>query len=454
MGNRSTQRRGSALFMVAKDSRSIIATDLELASTSGVITKQSVETKENSTETTHYAWGGSDKFPIDLIGDAKKDTVILPGLRFKTEMQYGAGLSHGTISIDKTTGKETFVPQRVPEVISFLRNSNSAYTFYTIFYDLNFFGVAFPMFHLSKDGKSIVRMSTRGSRAKACRLGKADKYGNFNIVRVNADFGTSDRDPNADISYDCAPQQGLHEWLEERKAKKNTKPFIFPVFLPDYGSTYYPTPDWNSARESKWLELSSQIAIFKSFMMKNQVSLQYHIEIHNEYWPTRFGREQWGKMSEEEKLNAAQDEFNEINDRLTKPENSGKSIMTSLGYSKNQPDKTYSLIKVTEIGHKFSKDGTYIEDSKEASEHKISALGLHPEIIGAAPGQKMGAGSGSGNRTAFNQRVYMSKGIQDFVAYPMYQVAQYNGWSPDLEFVFRNSLIETKDRGEITQPEP
>lgn len=449
MGN-PVKTSGDTVLMIAKQSKTIFSTNIPgLKSESGKIFKQSVESKEDATETTHYAWGGTDQFPRDLDNDAKKDTVILPGLRFKTEMQFGAGIQHGAIEIDEYN-KEVFIPKRDPKVVKFFRNSGMSSVVYSGLYDLNMFAVAFPLFHPSADGKRIVRMSLRGTRARSVRLTKADQYGNFKQVLVNADFGTTDLDPNRSIHYDCMPMNGAEEWLMERKAKGTSKPFVIPVFLPDSGNTYYPNPDWNSARESKWMEISKQIALFKSFVMENQVSLQYHIEIHPEYWTTKF--QDWETKSPEEKRTIASDEFNNINDNLTKSENAGRSIMTAMGSSKHAPDKTYELVKVTEVGHKFSKDGTYIEDSQEASEHKISALGLHPEIIGSAPGQKMGAGSGSGNRVAFNQRVSMSKAVQDFICEPLYAVAMYNDWGDEMEFRFRNSIIETKDKGDVSEP--
>lgn len=393
-------------------------------------------------------WGTNNRLPKELVDDARKNTVLLPGIRFKTKMQYGGGPTHGLIDIDDATGKEVFIPKREPEVVKFFRNSGN--WLFTALYDLNYFGIAFPLFHLSKDKKKITRISLDNTRAKNCRFTPKGTDGEFDKVVVKPELSYPSARGATSVTYDCAPTHDVCEWIEE---KKDLKAFVIPIRMVDSGNAYYPEPDWNSARTSLWMEIARHIAEFKKFIITNQITLKYHIEIDQDYWPARFGAKQWDKWNDDKRVAEVRKEFDFMSDWLTKPENQGKSLMTQLKKSKNVTDKQLSLVKFTAIENKFSKDGVYIEDSKEASDHIISALGSHKDLVGSSPGNTLGSGSGSGSRVAFNQRVSMSKDEQDLVLAPLYVVAEHNKWLEGLEFRIRTSLITTLDTGaEATKP--
>lgn len=438
----SGQKGGTFRFIHAR-SGSLFQTSLGIAKR--VQPKDNTETEG---EEKYVPWGSGDNFPVELINDAEKDTVITPGIRFKSEMQYGGGITHGKILIEG--GKEIFVPERNPEVVKFLRRSNQGQWLLSNFYDLNYFGITFPMFHMSKDGKKVVKASIENSRAKSCRLLERDRYGDFKGVVVKPQLANNNITEEESVTYKVPDMSDPKGWVEQQK---NLKSFIIPIRTIDHGNKYYPVPDWNTARESKWIEISRHIASFKKFLIENQVSLKYLIEIDEDYWPAQFGQETWDSWSPEEKRSNAEEAFNEMSDWLTDLQNSGASMSAPLKSSPHFADKQISMIKFTPIENKFSKEGAYIEDSKEASDHKMSSLGLHPELLGSSPGNKMGAGSGSGNRVAFNQRVSMAKPTQDLVLQVLYIVSEINGWDEELEFRIRESLITTLDTGaEATKP--
>lgn len=391
-------------------------------------------------------WGTDNMFPNDLVESARYDTVITPGLRFKTQMQFGGGVAHGLIEIDPKTNKEVFRPQRIPEVVKFLRDSGDS--IFTALYDLNFFSNAFLMLHFTADGKKATRFSIHNSRAKNCRHKKKNTVGDFTQVVVKPELSNLNATETSSQTYSVPPTYDACQWLKDKKPGV----VIIPLREIDHGNSYYSVPDWNTARESKWMEVSKDIANFKKFLIENQITLKYHIEIDPKYWPSLFGKDDWKSWDQERRKSKVKEHFDFMSDWLTKKENQGKSFMTGFAESAHLSDKQISLVKFTPLENKFSKDGVYIEDSKEASDHKISALGSHKDIIGSSPGNTIGSGSGSGNRVAFNQRVSMSKSIQDLVLAPLYLVAEFNGWGDDLEFRMRESLITTLDSGgEMTE---
>lgn len=398
----------------------------------------------------HVLWGLTDLYPNEVIADAEKDTVITPGVRFKTDMHFGGGIGCGVIEVD-ANGKEVFSYRRDQQFFDFKRKNRLHQEVYTGLYDLNYFGTAVVLMSLSNDYRQIVRYTHRLSRASNMRLGRRDAYGNFTRVFINPDFGTADYDATNTKSYPVAPEYGAVEWIREKRPKV----FGVVVQLIDTGREYYPMADWHTARNSEWMKISSAIAVFKKYLMQNQFTIKYHIKVHPKFWENQFGAETWQGFDDKEKQQKASEWLGSLESFFKGEKAAGNSLMTMMEtFFTGNGQQVQELVKIEELGNKFTKDGTYIEDSKEASEHKISALGLHPDIVGSSPGSRIGSGSGSGNRVAFNQRVSMSRPVQDLILYPLEIVRDYNGWNPELEFRIRESLITTLDTGaSATKPE-
>lgn len=417
------------------------------SSTGGGTVAKSALSEADRADLDHVPWGDNDDFPVLLTADAEKDTVITPGIRFKSEMHYGGGVTSGKIEIEK--GKEIFTPTRHEDFIDFQRRNNIDHQLLLTFYDLNYQSFAAIQLVKSTDGKSIARYTLANTRAKHCRLSVRDKDGRSKWLYINADFGTEHYKKENTRKLPIAPEYDAAAWF---KASKHEECVVI-VKIPDSGRQYYPVPDWNTSRKSEWYEISQSIAKFKKYLMQNQMSLKYHVEIHPEYWPLAFGADAWNNMDEDTRKEKVQAYVTEFADFMTKPEAAGKAWLTTMGMADHNPEKAYSHIKITELGSKISKDSAYIEDSLEASKHKMSSMGLHPELLGNTPSSQLGAGSGSGNRVAFNQRVGMSKPTQDLALWPLGIVRDYNGWDKEIIFRMRNSLITTLDKGaEATKP--
>lgn len=426
----------------------------QMATPSYPVRNRNSEEEAEDQTSNHVPWGQNDDFPLSLVTDINKDTVLAPGIRMNSAIDYGGGIAHGEIKLNDN-GQETFVNKRVGEVVSFIRACDLERQLSVAFYDVRAFGWCIPQFTLSKDRKKIARLSFDRTRAKWCRLGKRTSDGWFSSIYINPDFGS--RTDQTPARIPVLPDYDAVSWLKEQAAKAGgASNFVLPRFLHDTGNQYYPLPDWNTARESKWVEISKQIALFKSYLMENQFTIKYHIKVHPDYWPLRHGKEEWAKLSIKEQNTKMQEEVDRISEFMKGAKGAGNNLMTSVGTQPGDPSRVFDHITITELGNKFSKDGTYIEDSREATEHKLSALLIHPDIIGNAPGSKLGSGSGSGSRVAFNQKVALSKMVQDLVLYPLYIIAEFNEW-PDYEnlvYRMRQSLITTLDTGgEMTKPE-
>lgn len=412
------------------------------AYTSGPAT--SAPSMEEGRSTGEYVLRGTnDALPNEWHAAARDSTVITPGIRFKSLMDFSGGVTYGRRKV--IDGKEDFEYLDDKRINDFLLENKIHEEALTALMDLNFFGDCNYQLVPSKDKTVIARLTTRFTRSKWCRVSRMDTDGEIKTLFVNPDFGTQGSTEKQPKKIPLVPFYNEYAWA--KKQMETGKPMAYRVRLPDLGNQHYSDPDWTTAYNSKWLEIAKNIAEFKKYLLTNQFVIKYHIEFHADYWPAKFGKEAWAALSDVEKKSKAAEELKSWSDYLSGAPNAAKALMTGIGHVPGAPDKVYSLVKVNELKNEFGKEGTYIEDSKEASDHMISAMGLHPDILGNAPGSTLGSGSGSGNRNAYNQRISMAHFIQQQVLQPLQLVAKLNGWPEGVVFTFRQSLITTLDTG-------
>jgi hypothetical protein len=96
--------------------------------------------------------GSNDMYPNELRQDAESDTVILPGLRLNAKLLYGGGLTYGRF-VAEDNGRLDWKFAYDPKIEQWMRGTNIARQLLTIFYDVKFGGMAYPLFTKSVDGK-------------------------------------------------------------------------------------------------------------------------------------------------------------------------------------------------------------------------------------------------------------------------------------------------------------
>lgn len=432
----------------------ILSTKLNLTDGSKVPSMQSKDELLNTSKS-YVPWGANDDFPNHLRKEAESDTIILPGIRIASRFLYGGGLAYGKLVVNE--GKRDWQYARDMEIEKWLRNSNVARQLMTIFHDIVFYANAFPMFTMSIDGKKIARISTQHSRAPWCRLSAVNTYGEHEHCFINPDRGTtSDNATNDGKKLKCAPQFGAVEWVREKISGGES--FIVPIKAIDGGRQNYALPDWESARKMLWVKIGKDIARLNQAYLNNAMRPMWHVEVHPEFWKKRFGDELWDTLDAKQKIAKINEFHQDLHNKLSGVDNASTYISTPLSHVRGFEHQAFSLVKITYLENKTEKgkDGWYLTTSREAGQHKVVSLGLDSAIMGTIPGDAgMGAGSGSNNRVAFNQRVLMSNGDQTMYLNFMYMVAEINGWDPELEFIIEQGLITTLDAGaEASSPQP
>lgn len=390
-------------------------------------------------------WGDNNTFPQDVISDVEKSSFVGPVLDWKCRALFGDGLTYGTVDGWKDNGEEIFLAKKDPVVEKFLKQSNfwRSYLFPAI-RDLYYFYNVFPEIILSRDRTQVVDINTKD--ASFCRHAVQNSSGISEQVYYNANWG------NGGTAENSVPIPSINPYwdpAETLRAQKSGHRYIYPLSYPTPGKSYYSLAHWNVIRTSGWLEAANAIAVYKKSLMKNQFTVKYIFETTMEYWKWKY--KDYEDKKPEERAQLHKTELTNLSNYMKGETKAGNSIMT-LSFIDPITKAYMPGLKVTAIDDKL-KDGSYIEDSHEASSHLLYALSVDGTLIGNAPGKGMGAGSGSDKRVAFNNYVSLCEMHREIILEPLYFIRDYNGWNPEMEFRLKIPAIMTQDKGKQTQQE-
>jgi len=404
--------------------------------------------KPNSKDGKKYIeWGDSDKFPTTLAKAVRKNGSASSAMRVKERTHYGNGLTLYKNSKSETGKKVVeFVPiDEEPTIETFLKKIRYKLFLQETIKDLEWFNIAFPEFVLSVDRKSIA--SVRRQKTAWCRYGAPNNKGFVDKIYVSSKFGNVsniDVDDNEYVSEIPLINPYLtKEEIIEYCIEKNIDRFVIPFGYPLSDESFYPEADWHSILNSGWLDVANSVPEYKLNIFKNQVSIKYLIEIDERYFEKTY-QEEWHKYPLEQKLAIRKEIIQTITDELSGNKNSGKSI-SSIMFT-DAKDSQISAIKITPIDDKF-KDGSYLPEAEAANSEVLFAMGVDPSVIGAGiPGGKLGAGSGSDKRVAFNIMQALKSSDRDVSLSVLEFIQDFNGWNPKIKFAYENTEITTLDK--------
>jgi hypothetical protein len=381
-------------------------------------------------------WGDTNLFPQEVWALAEKTTI--PTLIKKmTEGLYGRVI-YGKEQIDDA-GNAKFVRQINPDIEAWMKRTNVKRYLLEAAHDLFAFGNFFPEIILSNDRKKITGITAQ--EAMYCRFERHNTNGISPNVYINANW---DNGGTEDDSLKVPVLDPYYDPVGNLMTASGFK-FIYPSSFPSPGKSYYQVAAWDSVRKNGFLEIAAMIPSWKKTLMKQQISIKYHIEVPNEYWSAKYT--DWDAKSAAEKINTKQQELADLNSILTGEKNAGRSIMTASIFSTQGNERVGWKIK--QLDEKFA-DGKYIEDMQNAFDHLLFAIGIDGTLVGNSPGKGMGAGSGSDKRVAFETFIIMNQANEDLLLEPLNNViAPYNGW--DVEFRIDRKIVTTLDAGSSTK---
>lgn len=368
------------------------------------------------------SWGTNNLYPQDRVALIEKDTELPQFLDFKARMLAGERLAVFKLEGYDAEGNEILGSATGPlamEAIAFVTARNTKKYLSEAAIDFHYFFNVFPELIVSRDRSRITGIFKQ--EATDCRWEEMDEQGRIKNCWINGNWAQYNDKHTMVLPV-------IDEWADDAteyvRTHKSFK-FIYPAYYSSPGKKYYQTPLHEGFFTSGWYDVSQAIPEFKKYMMQNQMSIKYHIEIDTAWWPLRFPK--WEDMTEKERSDAQDTVLATFNELMSGAKNAKKVLMT---FMKHQPGEAQqvSMWRITPINDK-KQDGEYIEDSREASMHKLRAMGLDPAIVGAGPGRdNASAGSGSDKWAAI--KIYLA-GLgahRNVLLEPIDFIFEYNGW--------------------------
>ncbi|HWK58734.1 MAG TPA: hypothetical protein VNQ80_15430 [Parapedobacter sp.] len=410
--------------------------------------KQPVSPKKKQQSSEEIArWGEDNDFP-QLIIEANERSTELPSLLdWMARALQGREVLPFIKKWNPETRKLEYEYVEDEEITNFL--SDIAFKRYMREAPTDFFWFwnVFPELIKAKGGDKIAYLGTQD--ASFCRWGKQNNKGIVDKCYINANWPDARPDDKETVKLPVIDPYSNERIDLVRKSQATT--FIYPVSYPSPGKVYYQLAKWNGYLVSGWESVARKIPKSKENQMKRVFSALYKLSIPIAYWPATY--KDWDKLSPQEQKEKKQEKLAHINKTLTGEENAGKTILTEFGKDRAGNDLPEWKIEKIER-HELS--GEHLEDSREASEHLMRALGVDPTLVGDGPGKKMGGGSGSDKRVAFNIYVALQQPYRDVILEPLDFIAEYNGWKakhPGLCFRMVEIELETLDKSHKTAKE-
>lgn len=371
------------------------------------------------------AWGTNNLYPQDRIALIERDTELPTLIDWKARTLQGAGmLPYEVIGYDDFGNEQLRpAPDKVPEALAFLRKRATKRWLREASVDHMFFLNTFAEMILSRNREQIVHIGHQ--EATDSRVEVMDSTGRIPRVWLNGDWKNY-RDINTRIrpAIDC---RGAIDDVDELRSRNDGYNYIYLSAYPTPGKKYYQMPHHDGFFSSGWYDVGQAIPEFKKFLMKNQMTIKYHIEIDTQWWEKRYPGF-WDTMKDEKRKEIQQNELRKFNELLTGAEKAGRTITSDMEWDIDA--KQYkNAWKITPLKGD-DMDGKYNEDSREASMHKLRALGIDLTIFGAGPGRD-NATSGSGSDKWAAMKMYLASilPMREVLLDPINFIFDYNGWT-------------------------
>lgn len=383
--------------------------------------KATIKDPKDIISTDWSPWGDLNTFPQDVLEDLEKNSIALRALEKRKSVHYGRGIApyKRVKNDDGTYGRELITEGEVHE---FFRINKINLQWIDLIGALEVFANGWLEMVLNKDRSKINRVYHKDPAYS--RWAKMNQTGRIPAMYYSANWPNPSKDEVKRIpTYDPDKYSG---------GKYDGTKFAYPVVYKSFNKSYYHLSVWNGVRKGGWISLANKIPELKLAIMKNQMSIKYHVKIPDTYFQRRYPEPQYTKEDREAKIT---EKMEELNTFLKDVENYGKSLVT-LSYWNEQLNQEFPGWKIEVIDNKL-KDDAYLPDSQAANSEILFAIGVDPSLIGASgvPGGKLsGAGSGSDKREAFWALNAEMGTYRQVSLDPLYFIRDFNGWGNDVEF--------------------
>ncbi|MGB1301822.1 MAG: hypothetical protein ACPG5O_11455 [Pseudoalteromonas tetraodonis] len=369
--------------------------------------------------------------------------IGLNGLKFNRNLLHGKGVRLIQEAEDGKLNPQVVPFHKQKGIHTLLKNSRHKKYFRESANDYEYFSINFPQVILTKNFElvnKIVRTDPSDCRFQV--MNPATKRIEYCFLSSKWHEGVTHTHESVEALPVADPLMTAEEvkaWAKKHKIYK----FILPVMDTMVGRKYYPFKAWHAIVGNGWLEVALAVPALKKALFQNQMSIKYHVEIPEGYWRAKYSVDKWTNYSNSEKDRLRGETLDRINEWLTGVENTGKALITF--YDVDEMGNELPQVRITAIDDKM-KDGAYIPDTQNANIEILGSMDIDPTLAGFGfAGSKLGAGSGSDKRTAFNLRTSMKTPDRDVVLEPFDFAFEYNGYDESLRLAFIDHQLTTLD---------
>jgi hypothetical protein len=444
-------------FLVESDNMLIAhSRDLGVVFTSGAKTTAAssptmprVDPHNSGSNSDIESWGEDNNFPAMIIDLYSKNTLIPRLLGDKASELVGGGL----VAVKVTgfaNGQEQYEYVNDTEITEWLDDFQLNRAVFEMANDLLWFFNGWVELIPSVDRTKIVGIVHQ--EAAFCRWQKQNASGKCENVIISSDWATGNKDIQKTL-----PAIDPYAWDSVERVRQSKKTsFLYHFNIPTVGKTFYQLAYHDAVRTSGWLEILQAVPSFKKYLLKNSMSIKYHFEIDEAYWPAYFGDKEWDKAKPEEKLELKRKWLKGMTDALTDVDKAGNSIVTEKVYEMGQL-KDYRSYVTIHVLNDATKDGSYIKDVLEGNNQVLYAFGFDPTTIGYNGGDGQAQRSGGSDKSqAWQINNLRLQPTRNFLLEPIRWAARYNGWEkrhPGLKIMTKDSLLTKSDPGETPKTE-
>lgn len=400
-----------------------------------------------------FPWGKDNDLPDQLIERSYQNVTVGSNLGFNATMTYGDTLMLGRKYV--TENDEVKVKPilrsdpRAEKIYEFIDDNNLNLLIQEQAHDHALLHNAFVELIFNNERSKIVRMAHK--EATYSRLSVMDKKtGNIEYHGYSAKWGEKKQDEDLVVTplldfdaplYDLKRRMGIIPDSKGKKKDDKQPRYVMHIAQPSPGRFYYQKAYWWAIFESFWYDFSCAIPEYKYNLLKNILTLRYHVEINKRFFAEIFTNE--GITDPKKQKERRLEFYRNLEDFLAGKENAGKNFVSNFEYDLNKGVEQHDII-IKPI-ESFIKGGEYIEDSEEATNMISNAMGVHPSLQGASPGKSKTI-NGTEARELFIIKQSMMKPLRDLILQPLYIVKAINKWDPDIDFFIPNLQLTTLDK--------
>ncbi len=397
-------------------------------------------------------WGANNALPQEIIQKVGQSPDLSTGLLFNTQVGYGDGILACRYEVTSSGNKRLVPVFDNKEVNDFFETNDINGYLLEQMTDLHFFHNVFPELILNQEDpekRKVLYLQSKEaafSRWEIMNPATGMIEHHFYSAKWAEGITTEGQYEVTPVLDANRPALDLLQRIGRAPRKNGSFKdercfrYIVPVNFPTPGRMYYQKPYWYSIIESGWLDFAMAIPEFKKYLIQNGMTIRYIIYLSDDYFPDIFSRE--GIIEAEKQKERIKKEYDDLNKYITGLKNTGKSMIS---FYKAAPDgKKVYRIEIQTVENKF-KGGEYLEDSGEVSNMIAYTLGVHPHIIGAAPGKNTGSFSGTDKRELFIIKQSLMKSVRHTLLRPLYVIKKINHWPDDIHFTISDIILKTLD---------